>query len=102
MGTIDKIKADLTKISKWPWRIHWGNKYPRVKDANGAFVLEAGCSINNSADAYFIALSPSCIALLVEYFEAAEGELKYLGTSGDTLMYRRLKEARARLEEKDE
>jgi len=42
------------------------------------------------------------IALLVEYYEAAEGELKYLGTSGDTLMYRRLKEARARLEEKDE
>ena len=41
------------------------------------------------------------IALLVEYYEAAEGELHYLGTSGDTQMSRRLKQARLRLEEED-
>ena len=42
------------------------------------------------------------IALLVEYYEAAEGEFKYVGISGDTPMNRRLKQARARLEKEDE
>ena len=38
---------------------------------------------------------------LIEYYEAAEGEFHYLGTSGDTPMYRRLKAARTKLEAQD-
>ena len=41
------------------------------------------------------------ITPLVEYFEASEAEFKYVGTSGDTATYRRLRKARAALEKEE-
>ena len=49
----------------------------------------------------WVSMRVSEVNALVEYFEAAEGEFRYLGTSGDTPMYRRLKKARAELEKEE-
>ena len=82
MTVIDRIKEDLRKISKWPW----GWKYA-VKSGPCALSGEEGQTDvlipTQDADDYcfidisevhksFIAHSPERIALLVEYYEAAE------------------------------
>ena len=49
----------------------------------------------------YLSIELKDLKALVEYHRAAEMEFKYVGISGDTPMNRRLKQARARLEEEE-
>lgn len=66
MTRIQKIKDDLTKISKWPWEAQSDNET----------TISVTGELLTHYDAEFALRCPERITSLVEYYEAAEAWLK--------------------------
>ena len=97
MTGIERIKDDLKKISKWPWEAQSDNE-TTISAVTGELLT--------STDAEFALKSPERIALLVEYYEAAEKIWELAGISWNfkesNNEWGRLRQARAKLKAQDE
>lgn len=107
MTVIQKIKNNLKKISAWPWYVAGDSAEdcPAHRDS-GLALVDTGrtedwpiARLCEWQTAHFIARSPERIALLVEYYEAAEGMTSTEGTFESRAD--RLRQARAKLHEEE-